>query len=69
MISKIVIVTYKSIVRNFSLIMGNSTIVGMTKNGQYLISLPKTIAQAMRLKKGDRIEFLFDEGDVLVRKV
>jgi len=49
--------------------MGNSTSIGMTGNGQYLITLPKTIAQAMRLKKGDRIEFLFDKGDVLVRKV
>ncbi|MFC1488847.1 AbrB/MazE/SpoVT family DNA-binding domain-containing protein [Thermodesulfobacteriota bacterium] len=49
--------------------MGNSTTVGMTGNGQYLITLPKTIAQAMRLVKGDRLEFLFDKGDVLIRKI
>ncbi len=48
--------------------MGNKTKVGMTGKGQYLITLPKSIALAMRLRKGDELEFLFDKGDVLIRK-
>lgn len=49
--------------------MANQTTVGMTKNKQFLITLPKGIAEAMRLKKGDKIEFIFDKGDVIVRKI
>ncbi len=49
--------------------MANTTTIGMTKNGQFLITFPKGIAEAMRLKKKDKIEFIFDKGDVLIRKV
>jgi hypothetical protein len=49
--------------------MGNITTVGMTKNQQFLITIPRTIAQAMRLKKADKLEFLFDRGDVVIRKI
>jgi len=41
----------------------------VTKNGQFLTTIPKGIAEAMRLKKGDKIEFIFDRGDVIVRKI
>ena len=49
--------------------MGNISTVGLTKNQQFLITIPKTIAQAMRLKKADKLEFLFDRGDVVIRKI
>jgi AbrB family looped-hinge helix DNA binding protein len=38
-------------------------------NDQYIITIPKRIAEAMRLRPGDRIEWIFDRGDVIVRKV
>ena len=49
--------------------MANTSKIGMTKNGQYLTTIPRGIAEAMRLKKGDKIEFMFDKGDVIVRKI
>ena len=39
------------------------------KETQLIITFPKSIASAMRLKAGDELEFLFDKGDVIVRKV
>ena len=32
-------------------------------------AVPSAIASAIRLKKGDAVEWLFDKGDVVVRKV
>jgi AbrB family looped-hinge helix DNA binding protein len=49
--------------------MANKTTIGTTKHGQYLITIPKAIGESMRLKKGDKLEFLFDRGDVIIRKV
>lgn len=39
------------------------------KETQLIITFPSAIASAMRLKGGDNVEFLFDKGDVIVRKV
>ena len=39
------------------------------KNKQFLITVPRAIAEAMRLKKGDNVEWLIVQGDVVVRKV
>jgi bifunctional DNA-binding transcriptional regulator/antitoxin component of YhaV-PrlF toxin-antitoxin module len=49
--------------------LGNTTTVGMSKRGQFFCSIPKGIAEAMRLKRSDKLEFVFDRGDVLVRKL
>jgi len=49
--------------------MANKITIGETKNGQFLITFPKAIAEAMNLKKGDQIEFLFDKGDIIIRKI
>ena len=48
--------------------MSNETTIGQTKNGQFLMTLPQGIAGAMRIKKGDKLEFIFDKGDVIIRK-
>lgn len=42
--------------------------IRLLKNGQYITTIPKKIAEAMRLKQGDIIEFIFDKGDVIIRK-
>lgn len=42
--------------------------VGQTKNGQFLTTIPKSMAEAMQLIKGDRIEWLFIHGDVVIRR-
>ncbi len=49
--------------------MSNKTTVGQTKKGQFLITFPKAIAEALRIKKKDQLEFIFDKGDVIVRKI
>ena len=53
--------------------MSNQTKVSEAKNQHDYASLrttiPKAIAKAMRLKKGDSLEWLFEKGDVIVRKV
>lgn len=38
------------------------------KNKQYILTIPKNIVEAMRLKKGDAIAFIFDRGEVIMRK-
>ena len=38
------------------------------KNGQFLLTIPKNIIEAMQLRKGDSIKFVFDRGDVIIRK-
>lgn len=48
--------------------MTNQSIVQQQKNQQMQVTIPRAIAQAMRLKKGDKVEWIFDRGDVLVRK-
>lgn len=49
--------------------MANKVNVGQTEKGQFLVTFPKAMAEAMRLKKGDSIEFIFVNGEVVVRKV
>ena len=48
--------------------MSNVTNVMVLKNKQFIITIPKAIAQAMKCKKGDKIEWLIDRGDIIVRK-
>jgi len=48
--------------------MSNVTSVMELKNKQFILTIPKAIAQAMKLKKGDKVEWIFDKGDVIVRK-
>jgi len=49
--------------------MANQSKVQQMKNDQFLITIPRAIAEAMRIKKGDSIEWMFVQGDVVVRKV
>lgn len=49
--------------------MANQSSVQQMKNKQFLITVPRAIAEAMRLKKGDNVEWLIVQGDVVVRKV
>ena len=35
---------------------------------QLITTVPKMIAEANRWKDGDEVEWLFDKGDVIVRK-
>lgn len=42
--------------------------VRLLPNGQYITTIPKKIAEAMGLRKGDNINFLFSAGDVVIRK-
>jgi bifunctional DNA-binding transcriptional regulator/antitoxin component of YhaV-PrlF toxin-antitoxin module len=36
---------------------------------QLRVTVPRAIGEAMRLKKGDKLEWLIASGDVIVRKV
>jgi len=49
--------------------MANQSIVQQQKNKQMFSTIPRAIAEAMRLKKGDTLEYIFDRGDVIIRKV
>jgi bifunctional DNA-binding transcriptional regulator/antitoxin component of YhaV-PrlF toxin-antitoxin module len=48
--------------------MATKSVVQQQKNKQMQLTIPRAIAEAMRLKKGDEVEWIFDQGDVLVRK-
>ncbi len=49
--------------------MANQTKVTTYKTGQYVTTIPKALAQAARLKKGDTVEWLIQNGDIVMRKV
>jgi len=49
--------------------MANQSKVQQMKNNQFLITVPRAIAEAIRLKKGDTLEWMFVQGDVVVRKL
>lgn len=38
------------------------------KNKQYILTIPKNIVNAMQLRKGDEIIFIFEKGDVIIKK-
>lgn len=51
--------------------MANKTKIqlGGWKKAQFECTIPRAMAEAMELKKGDSLEWLFVRGDVVVRKV
>ena len=49
--------------------MANESKIQQMKNNQFLVTIPRAIAEAMRLKKGDTLEWVFSQGDVVVRRV
>jgi len=38
------------------------------KNKQFILTIPKNIVQANRWKKGEELYFIFDRGDVILKK-
>lgn len=47
----------------------NISTIEQLKTGQKKTTIPKAIAGAMKLKGKDQIEWIFDRGDLIVRKV
>lgn len=47
----------------------NTISVMQLKNKQFLLTLPKGLANMLRVKKGDKIEYLFVQGEIVIRKV
>jgi len=47
----------------------SKTKVGFKKNGQFVSTIPKSMANAMQLTKGDSLEWLFIHGDVVIRRI
>jgi antitoxin component of MazEF toxin-antitoxin module len=46
----------------------NISTITQQKNGQKITTIPKAIAGAVNFKNKDKIEWLFDKGDLIVRK-
>jgi len=38
------------------------------KNKQFILTIPKIIVQANHWKKGEKLYFIFDRGDVILKK-
>ncbi len=49
--------------------MGNETTVTKLNNDQYRTTIPKAIAGALRLKGKDKLEWLFINGELVIRRV
>ena len=49
--------------------MANTTTINQFKNGQMILTIPKAIAEALRLEHKSKVEWLIVRGDVVVRKV
>lgn len=47
----------------------NSLILLQTNNGQFIITVPKAIAESMQWKKGTELEFLSVGSDLILQKV
>jgi bifunctional DNA-binding transcriptional regulator/antitoxin component of YhaV-PrlF toxin-antitoxin module len=47
----------------------NTISVMQLKNLQFIITFPKGLANSLRLKKGDKLEYLFINGEIVIRKV
>jgi len=56
----------KTIVPNSK--MGNEVKVQETPTGQFVITIPRSIADAYGIKKGDTIEFRYNEGKIQLHK-
>ena len=50
-------------------IVANKCRVQQMKNKQFLVTVPRAIGEAMNLRKGDEVEWLFVHGDIVVRKI
>lgn len=51
-------------------IMANESTVQQLNNGQIILNVPRALAQAYGLKKGDRVEFTLDNGGIkIIKKV
>jgi AbrB family looped-hinge helix DNA binding protein len=48
--------------------MANESIVQVTPVGQYVVTIPRALAQAMGLKKGDKVEFILEDGKATILK-
>jgi hypothetical protein len=46
----------------------NESVISQTVYGQKITTIPKAIAGAVNFKNKDKIEWLFDKGDLIVRK-
>ena len=47
----------------------NITSITELKTGQLIVTIPRAIGHAMRFEDKDKIEWLLDKGDLIVRKV
>jgi len=47
----------------------NTISIMQLKNKQFIITLPKGLANMLRVKKGDKLEYLFINGEIVLRKV
>ena len=47
----------------------NTSKINITKIGQVTTTIPKAIAGAISLNKGDSISWIFDRGEIIIRKV
>lgn len=49
--------------------MANQTLIQQMKNKQFLTTIPRCIAEAYKLKKGDKLDWMVVQGDIVVRKI
>lgn len=41
--------------------------ITVSKTGQVVTTIPKQIAGAMRFRNGEKVEWIFDRGDLIIR--
>jgi len=49
--------------------MGNKAKIQQPKESQYIVTIPKSLAEALGYRKGNEVEFVVDRGELVVRKV
>jgi len=49
--------------------MGNKARIQQPKESQYIVTIPKSLAEALDYRKGTQIEFMVDRGELVIRKI
>jgi bifunctional DNA-binding transcriptional regulator/antitoxin component of YhaV-PrlF toxin-antitoxin module len=49
--------------------MSNRVRVQLHPHGLYSVSIPRAIAQALRIKKGDVMEWVIEGGELVLKKI
>lgn len=49
--------------------MGHISKINVSSHGQVTVTVPRAVANMMHWKRGSEVEWVFDKGDLILRRV